>query len=198
MRAVQQENSGYSIATLSDNALMELLQEGDMDALEEIYMRYGDMVKSVVYRTIPSVDLADVEDLTQDIFMALLKSANRFDDSKRLKPWLYGIAANKAADCHRSNCLHATLLNRHNISEQLVHHASNGNVDTTLDLRKQLDLAFEKLPKEQHDVMILHAIEGFKGVEIAQILGIEVNTVWVRLHRARKLLSEHLKLDKKV
>ena len=100
MRAVQQENSGYSIATLSDNALMKLLQEGDMDALEEIYMRYGDMVKSVVYRTIPSVDLADVEDLTQDIFMVLLKSANRFDDSKRLKPWLYGIAANKAADRH--------------------------------------------------------------------------------------------------
>jgi DNA-directed RNA polymerase specialized sigma24 family protein len=41
-------------------------------------------------------------------------------------------------------------------------------------------------------VLILHAVEGFKGEEIADILGIELNTVWSRLHRARKRLAAHL------
>ncbi|MBN2716070.1 MAG: RNA polymerase sigma factor [Deltaproteobacteria bacterium] len=197
MQASQKEKIGDDIQSLSDSALMKSLEKGNMSALEEIYMRYGDMVKTVIYRTIPNVDTADVEDLTQEIFITLLRSASRFDGSKRLRPWLYGIAANKAADSRRSTCLHAALLNRHRVAEQLVQPPFTGSVDTKLDLRKQLTQAFSTLPREQHDVMVLHVIEGFKGAEIADILGIEVNTVWVRLHRARKRLFEQMTLSTK-
>lgn len=166
--------------------------------MEEIYVRYGDMVKSVIYRVIPNVISADVDDLAQDIFIALLKSAEQFDGTKRLKPWLYGIAANKAADKRRSRWLHASLLKRHSDFEQIVRPSTNENTEAKMDLRQQLERAFEMLPKQQHDVMVLHAIEGFKGIEIAQILGIEVNTVWVRLHRARKTLLKTINETTKI
>ncbi|MBN2528411.1 MAG: RNA polymerase sigma factor [Deltaproteobacteria bacterium] len=189
----RQTNSRADIQSLSDNDLMTLLQRGNMKALEELYVRYGNMVKSVIFRVVPNINAVDVDDLTQEIFIALLKSAGQFDGAKRFKPWLYGIAANKALDNRRTDCLHANLLGRHSESVQAAHKTHCENVDTKMDVRHQLESAFAVLPKEQHDVMILHAVEGFKGAEIAHILGIEINTVWVRLHRARKALSNALK-----
>ena len=76
------------MCSLSDNALMEQLKAGDMGALEVIYDRYRDMVEAAIRRVIPNVGSADVEELTQDIFIALIKATPTFDLSKRLKPWL--------------------------------------------------------------------------------------------------------------
>ena len=55
-----------------------------------------------------------------------------------------------------------------------------------------IERGFSQLAKGQKDVLILHAVEGFTGEEIAQILDIEVNTVWSRLHRARSALQQLL------
>ncbi|MBN2340990.1 MAG: RNA polymerase sigma factor [Deltaproteobacteria bacterium] len=176
----------------SDSALMEQLKTGDMSALEEIYMRYKAMVKSAIYRVSPNVIAADAEELTQDIFIALVNAAPQFDSTKRLKPWLYGIAVNKTIDNKRSGWLHTDLLKKRSAEDPPVHPVHTDHLAENIHLRKQLNQAFELLPKEQHDVMVLHAVEGFKGHEIAEILQIEVNTVWTRLHRARKTLSKSL------
>ncbi len=180
---------GRSMGSLSDNELMDQLKTGDMDALKVIYERYRDMAEAAVRRVIPNISSSDAEALIHDIFVALIKAAPSFDISKRLKPWLYGIALNKAAGDKRRNWLHRNLLEKHHLEiEALGLHIINSPLKHA-DIRYDLIQAFKSLPKGQHDVMVLHAVEGFTGEEIAEILNINVKTVWTRLHRARKTLS---------
>ena len=185
------------MCSLSDNTLMEQLKAGDMGALEVIYDRYRDMVAAAIRRVIPNVASADVEELTQDVFIALIKGAPTFDLSKRLKPWLYGIAVNKAAGDKRSGFIHRSLLDRHCIETTALGLHIVESPSKQVEIRRDLIHAFRALSKGQHDVMVLHAVEGFTGEEIANILGVEVKTVWTRLHRARKTLSAKMYSAKK-
>lgn len=180
---------GIFVHSLSDNELMEKLREGDMTALEVIYERYRDMVEAAIRRVIPNVSYADVEELTHDTFIALVKAAPKFDPTKRLKPWLYGIAVNNAARDRRRGWVHRNLLARHRAESEAFGLHIVDSTPKQMEIRRDLIKAFRALPEGQHDVMVLHAIEGFTGEEIAGILNIKVKTVWTRLHRARKALS---------
>jgi RNA polymerase sigma factor (sigma-70 family) len=84
------------------------------------------------------------------------------------------------------------LLGRHRAEAVALVPRSANSPSRQVALRRDLIHAFANLPKELHDVMVLYAVEGFKGEEIAKILDIKVNTVWTRLHRARKTLSKKL------
>ncbi len=180
-----------------DNELMERLKSGDMDALEVIYHRYHGMVESAVRRVIPRITAADLEELLQDTFIAIITSAAAFDQTKRLKPWLYGIAVNKAAGSKRKLWIRGTLLHKHRLETEVLGMHVVESHSRRVELRGDLIRAFSALPKAQHDVMFLHVVEGFSGEEVAAILGIRVNTVWTRLHRARKTLSVAMKADRK-
>ena len=186
-----------AMRSLSDSALMEKLRDGDMAALEVIYERYRDMVEAAIRRIIPNVSYADVEELTHDIFIALLKATPNFDPTRRLKSWLYGIAVNNAARERRRGSVHRNLLGRHRAETEAFGLHIVDSPSERVESRRDLIQAFNALPKGQHDVMILHAIEGFTGEEIAEILNIKVKTVWTRLHRARKTLSITMTSPKK-
>ncbi len=58
------------------------------------------------------------------------------------------------------------------------------------EVRQDVSRVFASLPSKQLEVLLLHAVEGFSGEEIAQVLGIRVGTVWSRLHRAREILRQ--------
>ncbi|NTV27819.1 MAG: sigma-70 family RNA polymerase sigma factor, partial [Methanothrix sp.] len=64
------------------------------------------------------------------------------------------------------------------------------SIDTDLGTRAELRQALAALPEPQRQVLLLHVLENLSGEEIAETLGISPNTVWTRLHRARKTLSE--------
>ncbi len=174
---------------------MARLKGGDMRALEALYMRYGNMVQAAIRRTVPRMNNADVEELTQDTFIALVQSAEGYAAGRRLKPWLYGIAVHKAAGKHRMDWRRRRLLDARTAG---VQHAAPPVQDAPgafPEHRRDLTNAFAALPREYFEVMVLHAVEGFRGEEIADILGIELNTVWTRLHRARRALMAQLKGD---
>jgi RNA polymerase sigma-70 factor (ECF subfamily) len=187
---IHPSQKGNAVCSLSDSdkVLMEQLKAGDMTALEVIYKRYRDMVEAAIRRVIPNVSGSDVEELTHDIFVALIDATPNFDLSKRLKPWLYGIAVNKAAGDKRTGWVHRTLLNKHLLETEALGLYRVDSPSKQVEIRRDLIQAFRALSKEQHDVMVLHAVEGFTGEEIAGILNIKVKTVWTRLHRARKTL----------
>jgi RNA polymerase sigma-70 factor (ECF subfamily) len=171
---------------------MKRLKDGDMSALKVIYMRYQTMVHAAVRRSSPQLNSADIEELSQDIFLTLVKTADNFDSSKQLKPWLYGISVKVASGFKRGRWLRLKLLKKHHEDNTAIATGHIQGPDKKLIDRDSLIKAFKGLPKEQHEVMVLHAVEGFNGPEIAEILNIEVNTVWTRLHRARKNLSSTL------
>jgi RNA polymerase sigma-70 factor (ECF subfamily) len=132
------------------------------------------------------------DDLAAETFATAYANWERFDESRALRPWLYGIAAN--------------LLRHHWRSErrQLQAYARTG-IDATLEdlgdaldraaadaSKRELAAALADLGDAERDVLLLHAWAELSDSEIAQALALPLGTVKSRLHRARGLLQNRL------
>ncbi len=177
---------------ISDAALMKRLADGDSSALGPLHRRYARMVTSLLLRVDPARGLEQAEDLTQEVFVTLLDTADRYEDQQRLKSWLCGIAVRKSRDARRSRWRRASILARESRRAPGMAAPQDAGTDERLAARRAIDDALRSLPESQREVIVLHAMEGMSGEEIAAALGIRPNAVWVRLHRARKRLRKQL------
>lgn len=166
---------------------MSRLGRGDSQALGEIYVRYASVVRTALTRSAPELPRAQREELTQDVFLALLESARRYREEERLKAFLYGISVKKARMWRRQTWLRRHLLQRHSGSPIAMAGAHEDSPAKLTETREDITQALDQLPESQREVLLLHA-EGFSGDEIAELLKIRPKTVWTRLHRARSLL----------
>jgi RNA polymerase sigma-70 factor (ECF subfamily) len=177
---------------ISDAALMSRLAAGDVAALGPLHRRYARMVMSLLLRVDPSQGLEQAEDLTQEVFLTLLDTAPRYQEQQRLKSWLCGIAVRTSRGERRSRWTRANLLRREGRRAPGMAAPMDTGSDDRLVARRAIAAALRSLPDSQREVIVLHAMEGLTGEEIAEALGIKANAVWVRLHRARKRLQERL------
>lgn len=178
----------------TDDRLMESLAAGNISSLAEIYMRYGRMARIAIRRFAPEIPEAEAEELGQEVFLGLEKTARRYRGNG-LKPWIYGIAVNKARSWRRSTWLRRKLLERHHRDRVGLFAVRQTAPDAEVEYRQEVQRALESLPPPQREVLLLHAIEGFTGEEIARILRIRPKTVWTRLHRARRAMVASLEGD---
>lgn len=174
-----------------DGTLVERVQSGEMRALGELYGRHSITVQKAVLRTMPGITDADKEDLVHDIFLSLLTLLTNYDIARSFRPWLYGVAVKTTQNFKRKRNVRALLLRQR--AAENDPRTAQPSIDGRLERAEWMQRGLSKLPEGQKDVLILHAVEGFKGEEIAQILDIEVNTVWSRLHRAHNALKALLK-----
>lgn len=143
---------------------------------------------------------ADAEDASQETFLRAYRNLSKLRDPSRFGPWLMQIAANAA---------------RVRLREQKrnQHESLEGNDDSDSDAPRQFadwsDLpsevfekkefrlavaaAIEGLPPHYREVIILADVDGLSSTEIAEILGLTVDTVKMRLHRARMRVQERLR-----
>ncbi len=178
-----------------DERLMAILATGEMFPLAKLYMRYGAMVKEAIRRFAPEISIAEAEEVGQDVFLALAHSAGRYRKNGVFKSWLFGIAVNKARRWRRSTWVRRNLLERHHRDPVGIFAVKGSTPDIDMETRDELRHAFEMLPAAQREVLVLHAVDGFTGEEIAQILDIKPGTVWTRLHRARKTMLQLFKKE---
>jgi RNA polymerase sigma-70 factor (ECF subfamily) len=84
---------------LTDEQLMERLQQGQIEALDELYSRYAGKLYAYCYHTAHS---ADAQDLVQDIFERVIKAARTFNPQKAaFRTWLFSVARNHCIDVSR-------------------------------------------------------------------------------------------------
>jgi RNA polymerase sigma-70 factor (ECF subfamily) len=174
---------------LSDEELMKRLAQGDTASLGDIYVRYGKMVGSALARFAPELSKTQLEDLCQDVFIVVNEAAKSYVELTRFRSWLYGIAVKKALKWRRDTWLRRKLLKKHageNVAMAWTKDTSPEHATANL---QQVFALLEKLSAKHRSVLLLQ-LEGFSGEEIAEILGIETQTVWTRLHRARQMLLE--------
>ena len=169
----------------TDEELMRLLATGDREALAELYRRHRGLVRHAVARVALHVGEEALVDLTQDVFVALGETARQFRPDLRFAPWLYGIAVNKARNLGRTSTLRRVLLRRHQGAAPGLAEPHRSSPERTALLRDEIEGLLRALSGEQREVLLMHA-EGFSGEEIAAALRIPTNTVWTRLHRARR------------
>ena len=134
---------------------------------------------------------ADRDDLVQDIFLVVHRRLADFD-GQNVAGWLYQIARRKVRD-HRRLLWVKHLFG--NTSSQLEDAmlASKQNPLNELETKQKRELLaalLEHLNEDQRAAFVLFEIEGSSGEEIAALQRVPINTVWARIHKARKKLQQ--------
>ena len=87
---------------LTDEVLMEQLQQGQTDALDELYRRYAKKLYAFCYHTTRSGSPQDPEDLVHDVFVRVIKAARTFNPNRAsFRTWMFRIARNRCIDVMR-------------------------------------------------------------------------------------------------
>jgi len=173
-----------------ERELVRLAQKGAESAFEELVRRHQQRVLALVGGILRRRE--DVEDVVQQVFMKVFVSLKRFDQRSAFSTWLYKISVNECWDYLRKKKVRP-LSYEADLSEDQVSllegivSADRGaqGPEERAQVRELLDRMLEKLPDQDRQLLVLKEIEGFSVQELAGILGLNVNTVKVRLFRAR-------------
>ena len=176
----------------TDEHLLAAHLDGDSGAFREIVSRYHKELFQFVYRFTHNQSAA--EDVVQDTFTQLHLSAASFDTTRRLKPWLFTIAANKARDQLRARSRRREVsldaqIGSDDQGQSFVELLSDEGADPTeaLDDSEQRRIVrdvVDQMPENLAEVLILAYFHRFAYKQIAEILSIPLGTVKSRLHAA--------------
>ena len=181
--------------TISDQELLQRHLDGDAGGFPALVKRYErELFNFLVHFT---GDRTLAEDIFQEAFFQLHVSAAGFDMSRRLKPWLFTIAANKARDALRSRSrrqaapLDATIGGGDDESgsyAELIPANIPGPDESSMNLetRQAVQKIVEEMPDTLRTVLLLCYFQEFAYKEIAEILAVPLGTVKSRLHAALK------------
>ena len=169
----------------SDAALIEKMVQRDETALEALYDRYAVMLTSVLIRILRDSQAA--EEILQDIFYQLWRTASQFDASRGSLPgWLLVIARNRAISHlrHRNPAAGDEL-----VENTLAMPFNLENVISQQQLLRRIKSVLEDLPAEQRAAVELAYFEGLTHSEIAQRTGDPLGTVKTRLRSALETIK---------
>jgi len=180
----------------ADNDLLNDLQRGDDHAIEELLQRY----QSKIYRYGMKMcrDPEDAKDVLQDTLLTMARSLRSFRGASSPSTWLYTIA--------RSFCIKKLRKSKFAPAEELslsgVDSDHSGpasppseqpdHIFSTKELGTYLNKAVQSLEPMYRDVLLLRDVEGLSAPEVAEVLGLRVDAVKSRLHRARLAVREQM------
>lgn len=163
--------------TVADDALMGVLAAGDGIAIDALLDRYGGGV--LRYLTHVTGDRTASEDLTQEVFVRVLREARRYRPQGRFRAWLYTMA-------HRAALNHLRAEKRRRRWLGLIpFRRETERIETDPILR-----ALDRVDEPFRSALVLVAVEGLSYEEAAAAAGCTVKTLSTRLVRARRRFRE--------
>lgn len=188
---VHAEDEAFIPAAADDEAaLLSAARQGSHVAFADLQARLMPEVSRFVRRLVGNTDMDDV---VQEVFIALYRHLAQIDPPGKLRPFLFRVARHRCYDALRRRGRYepASL-----DEEPLMEWVSLVNADVGrpeelahwLLMHLEVREAMERLPEAQHEALILYAEEGLSHAEIAEVLGISIGTVKSRVHYARKAL----------
>jgi RNA polymerase sigma-70 factor (ECF subfamily) len=176
----------------SDAALIERCLQKDNAAWDEIMARYRRRVFHIAYKFTGKHDQA--EDLTQEIFLKLFKSLDKFNRDADFGTWLTSVARNYCIDHYRASKREREVMVEDLLAfDQAV--ASSGNPQRRLeesDRRSFLRAGLERLPDKLREAVVLRDLQGLSYQEMADRLNLPEGTVKSRINRGREELARLL------
>jgi RNA polymerase sigma-70 factor (ECF subfamily) len=183
-----------------DASLMLRVKRGDRRAFEELVNRYKQPVTNLLHRMLG--DPTEAEDLAQNVFIQVYKSADRYKVSAKFTTWLFTIA--------RNLCLNEIRRRSRHPAESLdVPHPEHGDQplrqfedartfsppDALLhgELEEKIQLAVGELPENQRLAILLCRQDELSYEDIARVLGCSLSATKSLIHRGRETLKQKLK-----
>lgn len=179
----------------SDEAqLIARARSGDEDAFAELVMAYSERVMAALRRY--GLTAAEVEEVTQEVFLRAWRGLPSFEQRARFSTWLYRIAFNEAQRLlarRRSTLPAAQLVATDPAEDPLARvpdapdHAPEAHV-LDREFETILHQALAELPAVCRAAVVLRDLEGFSTEEAAEVVGVHQTTFKSRLHRGRRQL----------
>jgi RNA polymerase sigma-70 factor (ECF subfamily) len=183
-----------------DAVLMLRVKRGDRAAFTELVEKYKQPVMNLVYRTLR--DETEAEDLAQNVFLQVYKSARRYESRAKFSTWLFTIARNlclnelRRRSRHPAESLEETHGEHEGQLQRQYEDKKNFLPTETLlhsELAQKIEEALAELPENQRTAILLCRQEDLSYEEIARVLGCSLSATKSLIHRGREVLKQKLK-----
>jgi RNA polymerase sigma-70 factor, ECF subfamily len=183
-----------------DAVLMLRVKRGDRAAFVELVEKYKQPVMNLVYRTLH--DEAEAEDLAQNVFLQVYKSARRYESRAKFSTWLFTIARNlclneiRRRSRHPADSIEESHAEHDDQPRQQFEDKSSVPPPEKLlhgELAQKIEEALAELPENQRTAILLCRQEELSYEEIAEVLGCSLSATKSLIHRGRETLKEKLK-----
>ena len=192
---------GAISAAADERQLVRRAQRGDKESFEVLVERHQHRVFAVARGILKRQE--DVEDIAQQVFVKAYFSLKRFDQRAAFSTWLYKITVNECWDLLRKRKARPLVYEADFSEEQsrlfsATEQKADSGPDTSerMAMRQRLDNMLAQLDDRDRAMLILKEVEGFSVEEIADSLGLNANTVKVRLFRARRRIVEYARRER--
>ena len=180
------------MGSIDENILIQRVLDGDVQSFEEIVRNYNMMVYTLAYRVLKNRE--EAEELAQDVFLKVYQSLNNFNMKSKLSTWIYRITYNASINKYKSRKRKIDTIGIDDSVEFSISSSPDAHHDISLkEKRKIINDSILKLPETERIIVTLYYYEELSIKEIAEIVGISVNNVKIKLHRSRQKLFVELK-----
>jgi len=183
-----------------DAALMLLVKQGDNAAFALLVEKYKQPIMNLAYRMLR--DLTEAEDLAQNVFIQVHKSAARYEVSSKFSTWLFTIARNlclneiRRRSRHPAESIEAPYYEQEDQPRQQFEDKKITSPPDSLlhgELEQKVDQALASLPENQRTAILLCRQNELSYEEIAKVLGCSLSATKSLIHRGRETLKQKLK-----
>jgi RNA polymerase sigma-70 factor (ECF subfamily) len=183
---------------MTEQELIEGILLQRKDAVNYLVLKYQRSVIKTAYYFVSNME--DAEDLSQEVFLEVLKSVGRFNNKASISTWIYRITVNKSLDYLRKQKRRSVIQTMSSFFEfssdgAKVKNESDAVMDTTNDDKEKrmvLDNAVNSLPENQRIAFVLSKYEELPYKEIAEIMNLSLSSVESLIHRAKLSLQTKL------
>jgi len=183
-----------------DAALMLLVKQGDNTAFALLVDKYKQPIMNLAYRMIR--DMTEAEDLAQNVFVQVHKSAARYEVSSKFSTWLFTIARNlclneiRRRSRHPAESIDAPYYEQEDLPRQQFEDKKTSSPPDSLlhgELEQKVEEALASLPVNQRTAIFLCRQNELSYEEIAEALGCSLSATKSLIHRGRETLKQKLK-----
>lgn len=183
-----EQREGPNDAQLVARSLMQ-----DHEAFGQLIDRHAASIVSLAYRMVGN--RADAEDVAQDTFLAAFKSLSSFRADAKFSTWLYRIATNKCTDWLRVKRPGQGLQDvdvEAVVDTSLAEDRTPERLLSQQQVAQELEQAIQRLPPLYREAFVLKHVEGLSYEEMQDILGVNGDTLKMRVYKGRLQLSREL------
>jgi len=184
----------------SDATLMLRVKQGDREAFEALVDKYKQPVMNMIFRII--ADATEAEDLAQQVFIQVYKSAHRYEVSARFSTWIFTITRNLCLNEIRRRTRHPAESMESGASEAKDQPPRQFEDTKTFtppeslllgELEEKIEQALARLPESQRTALMLCQQGELSYEEISEVMDCSVSATKSLIHRARETLKALLK-----
>lgn len=172
---------------MTDESIMEAVKGGNLQQASLLFERYHKRIFNFLARMTMDRELA--EDLTQNVFLRILKYRNSYREGLKFQSWIYQIARNTFSDHYQAHKNRfSDFVDVEKVSEYMADDSENEAMD---EKEKLLHRSMAKLTEEQRELLVLTRFQHLKYEEVAAIMDTTVANIKVKVHRAILKLKEY-------